>query len=36
MLSYWERGLLHPSAEQKEKIASVLGLSVKDIFPEEK
>lgn len=36
MISYWERGLLQPTPEQKQKIASVLGLNTKDVFPSEK
>jgi transcriptional regulator with XRE-family HTH domain len=33
-ISYWERGLLQPSEDQKQKLASALGVNVKDIFPE--
>jgi len=33
IISYWERGLLQPSEEAKRKIANVLGLNAKEIFP---
>ena len=36
MLSYWERGLLLPSEDQKRKIASALGLGIREVFPQEK
>ncbi len=35
MISYWERGLLQPSEDQKRKIAGALGLNSKDVFPAE-
>jgi transcriptional regulator with XRE-family HTH domain len=34
LISYWERGLLTPSEDQKRKLASALGLTVKEVFPE--
>jgi len=36
MLSYWERGLLLPSEDQKRKIASALGLGIREVFPQAK
>lgn len=36
MISYWERGLLQPTADQKRKLASALGLDIKEVFPQEK
>ena len=36
MISYWERGSLQPTEDQKKKIASALGLNVKEVFPQEK
>ncbi len=33
MISYWERGLLEPTEDQKAKLASALGLNVKEVFP---
>ena len=36
MISYWERGLLQPTEEQKKKLACALGLDVKEVFPQEK
>ena len=33
MISYWERGLLTPSDEQKARLASALGVKVNDLFP---
>jgi transcriptional regulator with XRE-family HTH domain len=35
LISYWERGLLHPTEDQKKKLASALGLSVREVFPQE-
>ena len=33
MISYWERGLLEPTEDQKKQLASALGLDVKEFFP---
>ena len=35
LISYWERGLLYPREDQKKKLASALGLSVREVFPSE-
>jgi transcriptional regulator with XRE-family HTH domain len=36
MISYWERGLLQPREDQKKKLASALGMNIREVFPQEK